>query len=476
MRENDSLISGEVLNLDPVKLQEMIDALTEEAELHSIVIQIRDNVIAKGAWEPFTLEDPQMMHSLSKLGTSLCVGFAVEEGKLNIKDKIFDYIRDELPDNSDPSLEKLTIEDLLTMRAGSLKCCNNVWFSGIEKDWETHWLGEKKISEDIGKVFHYDSGCSYTLSRIVSKVMGKTCLELLEERLFSKMNLGEVNWLKSPEGFNTGGWGMYLTAGQIAKLGQLIIQRGQWNGEQLVSETWVDEMSRPRVTIPDNAGKALDSYAYHMKAGIEIFAAEGAFGQYMICFRNLPIVIAITSGTSSEKLADICLKYIKEAVTFKQRGDSIEEDRLSEKIRNLEIPLPEGDEKENILWKGFLGKRIVFTENPRNIEEVIFTLKDGVLQMDMSVQGERKQCSAGYKVWYRNDMYPGDFTKEYQCLSYAFQDNELHITNCLINTSYREEYIFVINGSGISCTWKPNVTYLNGNETMTWQFTGKVSE
>lgn len=116
--------------------------------------------------------------------------------------------------------EDLTIYHLLTMQAGSKECCNNVWFSKLTKDWETNWLKQPKIREDIGKAFHYDSGCSYTLSRIVTKVMGKNCLALMQERVFDKMGFGEINWLTSPEGHNTGGWGMYLTAGKISALAQ----------------------------------------------------------------------------------------------------------------------------------------------------------------------------------------------------------------------------------------------------------------
>ena len=104
--------------------------------------------------------------------------------------------------------KNITVYDLLTMQAGSPECCNNVWFSRLEKDWEKNWLGQPKLKEDIGKVFHYDSGCSYTLSRIVTKVMGENCLSIMQKRVFDKLGFGKINWLTSPEGHNTGGWGI----------------------------------------------------------------------------------------------------------------------------------------------------------------------------------------------------------------------------------------------------------------------------
>lgn len=161
------------LGLNPEKLTEMLTELEQTVEIHSISVRFDGKVILEGAWEPFSLEKPQMMHSLSKIGTSICLGFALDEGKIHLEDKLLDYVRDELPEEYDPALEDLTIYHLLTMQAGSKECCNNVWFSKLTKDWETNWLKQPKIREDIGKAFHYDSGCSYTLSRIVTKVMGK---------------------------------------------------------------------------------------------------------------------------------------------------------------------------------------------------------------------------------------------------------------------------------------------------------------
>ena len=180
-------VDPENYGIDSGKLREMLEVLEKEAELHSISVKYEGKTILEGAWKPFTLEDPQMMHSLSKTGTAICVGFALDEGKLKLEAPFLDYIREDLPEEYDPALEKITVYDLLTMQAGSPFCCNNVWFSRLEKNWETAWLREKKILEDIGKVFHYDSGCSYTLSRIVTKVMGKNCRTLLDERVFEKM-------------------------------------------------------------------------------------------------------------------------------------------------------------------------------------------------------------------------------------------------------------------------------------------------
>ena len=464
------------LGLNPEKLTEMLTELEQTVEIHSISVRFDGKVILEGAWEPFSLEKPQMMHSLSKIGTSICLGFALDEGKIHLEDKLLDYVRDELPEEYDPALEDLTIYHLLTMQAGSKECCNNVWFSKLTKDWETNWLKQPKIREDIGKAFHYDSGCSYTLSRIVTKVMGKNCLALMQERVFDKMGFGEINWLTSPEGHNTGGWGMYLTAGKISALAQLLLQKGEWNGEQLIPAWWTEEIGKMRVVIPEDEKKALTHYAYHIKAGKEIFAAEGAFGQYLICFRDYPVAIGITAGASEYLAADICLKYIKEAVQIPCEKENLEDaqEKLEEKLVHLTLPKPEGDKKDtNEATKKLLNKRIAFTENPRQIESAVISTVGEELKLELTVAGEKKILFAGYKDWKCNDMYPNDFTKRYHAVSYAFDEDALYLSVGLLNTSYREEYCLWVNSENVVVgTWRPNVTYLPAEEDMTWKFTG----
>ena len=107
------------LGLNPEKLTEMLKELEETVELHSISVRFGGKVILEGAWDPFSLEKPQMMHSLSKIGTSICLGFALDEGRIHLDDNLLEYVGDELPEEYDPALKDLTIYHLLTMQAGS---------------------------------------------------------------------------------------------------------------------------------------------------------------------------------------------------------------------------------------------------------------------------------------------------------------------------------------------------------------------
>ena len=150
------------------------------------------------------------------------------------------------------------------------------------------------------------------------------------------------------------------------------------------------------------------------------------------------------------------------------------QEKLEEKLVHLTLPKPEGDKKDtNEATKKLLNKRIVFTENPRQIESAVISTVGEELKLELTVAGEKKILFAGYKDWKCNDMYPNDFTKRYHAVSYAFDEDALYLSVGLLNTSYREEYCLWVNSENVVVgTWRPNVTYLPAEEDMTWKFTG----
>ena len=110
---------------------------------------------------------------------------------------------------------------------------------------------------------------------------------------------------------------------------------------------------------------------------------------------------------------------------------------LEEKLVHLTLPKPEGDKKDtNEATKKLLNKRIVFTENLRQIESAVISTVGEELKLELTVAGEKKILFAGYKDWKCNDMYPNDFTKRYHAVSYAFDEDALYLSVGLLNTSY----------------------------------------
>lgn len=224
--------------------------------------------------------------------------------------------------------------------------------------------------------------------------------------------------------------------------------------------------------------------SHHIKAGKEMFAAEGAFGQFLLCFRNFPVTIGITAGTTAERIPDICLAYIKEA--FQQRSAAPElraehSRNLKKKTADLSLAFPKG---EHAQWEVdnwmLMNQKFSFSENPRGIQEALFLQENDNLEIWLKIDGEEKQLTAGFRKWIRNDLYPGNFRHQYHCLAYAFDGSALRIKVALINTSYVETYTLRPTVAGdsataihpqLTCSWQPNVTYLPPAPDNTWHFT-----
>lgn len=145
-------------------------------------------------------------------------------------------------------------------------------------------------------------------------------------------------------------------------------------------------------------------------------------------------------------------KYLKEAIEIKCKKEEAEK-KLNEKLENLKLPLPCGEEDQaDGKMQAWMDKTILFTENPRNIQKVVFSQKGKMLNMRLVINDEEKTCDAGFKTWIRNDLYQDDYTKKHHCISYAFEKNRLNISVGLINTSYREEYCFCVDKDKLVCT------------------------
>ena len=139
----------------------------------------------------------------------------------------------------------------------------------------------------------YSSGNSYILSYIVQKLEGKTCRELVTERVGRKIGLTDFPWMQSPEGVCSGGNGVSLTTEDMLRLGLLYLNKGRWNGEQLIPEDWIDLAMGYRDPLEPVDGL---QYNFHWDHWADIWAARGMFGQTCGQVPSLDMVFAITAA------------------------------------------------------------------------------------------------------------------------------------------------------------------------------------
>lgn len=285
-------------------------------ELHSLMI-LKDGKVVYEKYAPMhTADELHVMWSGSKTFTATAIGFAEQDGLLSTEDKVVDYFPEELPEEPCEWLQELTIHDLLIMSSGfhddHITRPDTV-AAGDSLDWARKTLASP-FDFRPGTMFHYNSLNSYLLSVIVSRVTGKKLVDYLDEKLFTPLGIEEFYWSESPQGYNAGGWGLFISTESFAKMGQFMLQRGKWNGKQLLFEEWFDRATTPqimqhegRVTDPTQIEAIVGSknpwtqgYAYQMWCCADgAYRLDGAWAQLSIVFPEQNAVVTTTAHTSN---------------------------------------------------------------------------------------------------------------------------------------------------------------------------------
>ncbi len=253
--------------LDNGKIKEAADNLfaatdaLDDVKIQSVMILKNGNVVYERWANGGDANKPHVMHSVSKSFCATAVGMAVDDGKIKVSDHLVDFFPDKLPEQASDNLKAITIKDLLTMNCGHE---TEVKIDRINilkpADWAEEFLAHP-VTKTPGTWYCYNSMGTYMLSAIVQKVTGEKVVDYLNTRLFAPLGIQKPKWEESPQHINCGGWGLYLKTEDMAKFGQLFLQKGVWNGKRIISEEWVNEASKSQVpsvpagTRPDEVEK-----------------------------------------------------------------------------------------------------------------------------------------------------------------------------------------------------------------------------
>lgn len=352
-------VSPESQGLSSADVQAYFDAMmaTKQGEPHGVMVLRNGKVVGELFPEPFSPKYSHTLYSASKTFVALAMGLAVEENRLRLTDRVVTFFPELLPDTISDRLAEMTIRDLLTMTAGF----RADWLLRTTgADWLRRYL-QKPVAYRPGEHFEYDSMVSYMLSAIIQKVTGMTLLSYLKPRVFEPMHIQEVAWEESPEGINTGGWGLYLQVESMAKFGQLLLNRGRWGDRQLVSAEWVDEMT----SAWQETGLA-DTYGFQVWRCDypDAYRADGALGQYIIVAPNEQMVVAITQANTGNGVAERHLVW--DHLFRKAKPKSLPEGKAYSALINAQnhysLPTVQGRGSSKVLAE-LLGKEIALPHN-----------------------------------------------------------------------------------------------------------------
>ena len=219
-----------------------------DSEIHGIMIARNGQVIFEAYNAPYAADIPHIMHSFTKTLTNTAVALAWSDGLLKLEDPLLKYFP-EYEADANEYLRACTIRDMITMRNGQQRGIGGNEWRPLKTSWKDAYF-QVPFDKEPGKTYMYSSGNSYILSYIVQKLEKKTCRELVQERIGKKIGLTDFPWMLSPEGVCSGGNGVSLTAEDMLRIGLLYLNKGRWDGEQLISEEWVDYALGYRDPLP----------------------------------------------------------------------------------------------------------------------------------------------------------------------------------------------------------------------------------
>lgn len=295
----------EAQGIDSEQLAAMMAAIDDnDLDVDSVLV-VRNGVLVLDAYYyPAKIDNQHELFSVTKSVLSILIGIAVDEGRISdIDEPIWGYFSDRDTNNMTADKTAITIRDLLTMTSGlswtelqaSYSAAENdvVRLLRGERDWVQYVL-DKPLTNLPGTTFNYSSGSSHLLSAILQQATGLTAVEYAKEHLFGPLGIDPITWQSDPQGYSIGGWGLRLCPQDMAKIGHLYLNNGQWDNRQIVSSAWVAASTTNQLAKRMPWG---DGYGYQWWIPADsYYMAMGLHGQFIFVVPDLNMVVVFTSA------------------------------------------------------------------------------------------------------------------------------------------------------------------------------------
>jgi CubicO group peptidase (beta-lactamase class C family) len=399
--------SPERQGISSAAILDFVDAADRRIEqMHSVMILRHGHVVAEGWWAPYSADTPHTMFSLTKSFTSTGVGLAIAEGRMSLDDPVLSFFPDEAPAEPSEKLKSMRVRDLLSMSTGHEK--EAPWQS--EANWARAFLAQP-VPHKPGTHFLYNTPASYMLSAIVQKVTGAPLVGYLRPRLFEPLGIEGLQWDTNGEGVTIGGYGLHLRTEDVARFGQLYLQKGLWRGKRLLPAEWVEAATARQTSNGSNPASDWDQgYGYQFwRCRHGAYRGDGAFGQYCIVMPAQDAVVVITSGVKDmQSVMNLVWERLLPAMQPKPLApDQVGRRRLGERLARLAVPPQSGAASSHAT--GYIGKTYSFPSNERRLESI--ALESDALSQEMTlvarVGGSEQRLACGSAGWRKGRLAYG---------------------------------------------------------------------
>jgi CubicO group peptidase (beta-lactamase class C family) len=370
-------------------------------ELHSLMLVRRGAVVAEGWWAPYAPERLHMLFSLSKSFTSTAIGLAVGEGRLALDDTVISFFPDDLPEKVTARLAQMQVRHLISMSTGHSKDTTEALFRSRDGNWVKAFLA-RPVKYKPGTHFLYNTGATYMLSAIIQKTTGMKLLDYLQPRLLEPLGIEDADWETCPRGINTGGFGLRVHTEDIAKFGQLYLQKGLWNGRRLLPEGWVELASAKHIDNGDNPESDWNQgYGFQFwRCRHEAYRGDGAFGQYCIVMPEQDAVLAITSGLGDMQVPlNLVWQHLLPAFSVQPLPDDPQaQAQLKHKLAGLHYDPPAGESASPAAVQ-ITGKVFKVGANEQKIKSLSFEFGPETAVITTEYEGHSARIECGYARW-----------------------------------------------------------------------------
>jgi CubicO group peptidase (beta-lactamase class C family) len=378
--------------------------------MHSFMLVRHGHVVAEGWWSPYDAATRHQLYSLTKSFTSTAVGLAVADGKLTIDDLVLPMFPGEAPAEPSENLKAMRVRDLLSMSTGHH---DDAPFRSTP-----HWVASflaHPVAHKPGTFFFYNTPASNTLSAMVQKAVGTPVPEYLRPRLFEPLGIDTPRWDVSPDGIPTGGYGLYLRTEDIAKFGQLYLQKGEWGGQKLVPAAWVEAATSRQVSNGSKPESDWEQgYGYQFwRCRHRAYRGDGAFGQFCLVLPDQDAVVAITSGVKSmQAVLDVVWDKLLPALrTVRLPEDAAARDELRSTLGRLVLAMPRGTAAPAVSPKA-AARTFAFAPNEQKIESVSLRRKGDAVTLVARIGGAEQPVACGRGTWVRGRLAYGELPEQ----------------------------------------------------------------
>ena len=425
--------------------------------IHSFMLVRHGHVVAEGWWAPYDAQSPHSLYSLSKSFTSTAVGMAIAEGKLSIDDEVLKFFPGDAPASPSANLRNMRISDLLRMSTGHQTEPPRT----ADEPWAKTFLAHP-VPFKPGTHFVYNTSATYMASAIVQKATGQTVLDYLRPRLFEPLGIERPAWEACPQGISAGGYGLSVRTEDIARFGQLYLQKGQWQGKQLVPAAWVEAATARQTSNGSSPKSDWDQgYGYQFwRCRNGAYRGDGAFGQYCIVLPEQDAVIAITGGVRDMQAP---LNLIWDTLLPAMQSSPLAANepaarQLAQTLKSLSLP----PQKGSAAPASVLGKKFIFPANDRKLESIRLEAggNDGANTLIARIDGIDCRIVCGRGSWQKGRTAWGRLPEQPVAASGAWTDAGTFTARlCFYETPFTITVNLKFVGDELRCDSAANVGF-----------------